>query len=81
MDKEPIETQSHSESLRALHVVGKSSRYEQVRIDHSGVSGKIWLALVVVALLGVCFIGLVVGNKGTNAKQRPSPEQERIAAE
>jgi len=80
MDKVPIEMQSHSEPPRTLHVVGKSSGYEPVRIDHSGVRGKIWLALVVVALLGVCIIGVVVGNKRTNAKQRPSPEQERIAA-
>jgi hypothetical protein len=34
----------------------------------------------VIALLECCVIGLVVSNNGTNAIQRPSPEQKRILA-
>lgn len=80
MDKQPIETPSHREPRGSLHVLGKSSRYEEARIDRSLTSGKIGLGVAVIALLGCCVIGLVVSNRGTNAIERPSSEQKRIVA-
>jgi len=78
MDKDPIETQSYTETHRTLHVVGKSSRNAKVRIDHSGAPRKVRFGVAVIALFGSCVIGVVLNNKRTNAIQRPSPEQERI---
>jgi len=41
---------------------------------------KTWLGVVVIALHECCLIGLVVSNRQTSVAERPSPEQERIAA-
>jgi hypothetical protein len=47
MHEEPIKMQSHTESRRPLHLVGKSSPNEDTRIDPVGTGGKIWLGVVV----------------------------------
>ena len=78
MDNDPIETQSHTEMRRTLHVVGKSSRDAEVRIENSRTPKKIWLDVAVIALFGFGVIGFVLNNKRTNTIQRASPEQERI---
>lgn len=78
MNKDPIETHSHTETRRTLHVVGKSSRDVEVQFEHSGTSKKTLLVVVVIALLGCGLIGLVLNSKRTNTINRTSPEQERI---
>jgi hypothetical protein len=59
MDKDRFETRSRSEPRRLLHVLGKSSRDEEVRMDRSFTRGKIGLGVAVIALLGCCGIGLI----------------------
>lgn len=80
MHEDPIKMQSHTESRRPLHVVGKSSHSEDTRIYHAGTRGKIRLGVVLIALLGSCVIGLTVSKKRTNVTQRPSPEEQRLDA-
>lgn len=77
MEKKPIEMQASPKTRRALQVVGKLSPNEEVRI---GVRGKIWLGVSAIAIVGCCVIGLVISKRQTSAIERPSPEQERIAA-
>ena len=78
MDKDRFETRSRSEPRRSLHVLGKSSRDEDVRIDRSLARGRIGLGFAVIAILGCWVIGLVVSNKRTNIVQQQSPEQMRV---
>lgn len=80
MNKRPINTRSRPESSRTLHVLDKLSSNGEVQADPSGSRQKTWLGVVVIALLGCCLIGLVVSNRHTSVVERPSPEQERIAA-
>jgi len=79
MHEDPIKMQSHTESRRPLHVVGESSHSEDTRICPAGTRGKIWLGVVLIALIGSCVIGLTV-KKRSNVTQRPSPEQQRLDA-
>jgi hypothetical protein len=80
MHEDPIKMQSHTESRRPLHVVGKSSHSEDTRIYPAGPRGKVWLGVLVIALLGSCVIGLTISKKRINVTQRPSPEQQRLKA-
>jgi len=78
MDKDRFETRSRTEPRHSLHVLGKSSHDEEVRMDRSLARGKIGLGVAVIALLGCCVIGLVVSSKGTNINQQQSPQQKHI---
>jgi hypothetical protein len=80
MNKRPINTRSHTESRRTLHVVDKLPSNDDARTNPSRSSQKTWLGVVVIALVGCCLVGLTVNNKRSSAVERPSPEQERIAA-
>jgi hypothetical protein len=80
MHEDPIKMQSHTESRRPLHVVGMSSPKDNARIDPARTRGKIWLRVVVIALLGSGVFGLTVSKKRPNATQRPSPERQRLNA-
>ena len=78
MDKEQFETRSRTEPRRSLHVLGKSSRDEEACMDRSLTSRKIGLGVAVIALLGCCVIGFVVGNKGTYIVKQQSPQQKHF---
>jgi hypothetical protein len=78
MDKDRFETRSRTEPRRSLHVLGKSSRDEEVRMVRSLTGGKVGLGVAVIALLGCCVIGLVVSSKRTNKVQQQSPQQKHI---
>ncbi|HLH36041.1 MAG TPA: hypothetical protein VKX41_15330 [Alloacidobacterium sp.] len=80
MNNRPINTRSHPESSRTLHVVDKLSSNGEIQADPSGSRQKTWLGVLVIALIGCCLIGLVVSNRKTIAGERPSPEQEHITA-
>ena len=78
MNKDQFETRSRTEPRGSLHVLGKSSCDEEACMDRSLTSRKIGLGVAVIALLGCCVIGFVVGNKGTNIVQQQSPQQKHI---
>lgn len=78
MDQNPNEAQPYTETRRTLHVVGKSLRDAEVRTEHSRTPKRVWLTVVVIALFGFGFIGLVFNSKRITTIERPSPEQERI---
>ena len=54
MNKDRFETAITREPRRSLHVLGKSSRNEEVRMDRSLTRGKIGLGVAMIALLGCC---------------------------
>lgn len=78
MDKDRFETRSSTEPCRSLHVLGRSSRVEEIRTDRSLTCGKIGLGVAAIALLGCCVIGLVVSWKTTNIIQQQSSQREHI---
>lgn len=78
MNNDRFETGSPREPRRSLHVLGKSSRDEEVRMDRSLTRGKIGLVVAAITLLGCCVIGLIVSSKRTNMVQQQSPQQRHI---
>lgn len=80
MNSGPSNTQSPAEPHRTLHVVGTLPSNDELQTDASRSGQKTWLGVVVIALLGCCLIGLVLEKRQTIVVERPSPEQERIAA-
>lgn len=70
---------SHMQPHRTLRVV-RGSPNEEVRIFPAVTRSKIYLGVVVFALLGYLGIGLVACQRRTNPTERPSPEQQRIDA-
>ncbi len=80
MNEDPLETQQHTEPPHSPFLVDKSSHSLTAQTDRSRARRKIWLGVRVIALLGFCVIGLVMGKMRTNVAQHSSPEQLRIDA-
>lgn len=80
MDNDRLETQARADSRRSLHVLDRSSHYDEKRSNHSGSRHKIRLGVVVIALFVSSVIGLVINSKRAKIIQQQSPEQEHIKA-
>ncbi len=80
MNKNLFETRSQTQPRSSLHVLGESSRDEEVRRNPSLARRKIGLGVGVIALVGCCVMGFLVSNRRTHVIERPSPEQKRILA-
>ena len=80
MNEDPLETQQRRQPRHSPFLLDRSLHSVMVQTDRSRARSKIWLGVIVIALLGLCVIGAVVSKKRTNVAQQSSPEQLRIDA-
>ncbi len=80
MNNDAVNADSRSTRRGTLYVLGDISHRGGQQRGRAPMRGRIWLAIIVAAFFVCCAVGLVLNGNGTNAIQRPTPEQERINA-